>query len=125
MPGYNRTGPMGRGPITGGGFGFCGTGVRAGTEAPTAYGRGFRAGGRGLQRGFRRGRCFFSRGRQPGGDETGYGAGFGPRRAAGGGAPEAGAAELRAEAAELRRRLEVIEQRLGGREPSGGGAAEA
>jgi hypothetical protein len=125
MPGYDRTGPMGRGPMTGGGFGPCGTGRWNDEDRPGAFGRGFRAGGRGLQRGFRRGRCFFSRGRQPGGDEAGYGAGFGPRRAAGGGAPEAGAADLRDEAAELRRRLEVIEQRLGGREPSGGGAAEA
>jgi len=26
MPGYDRTGPRGQGPMTGGGFGYCGTG---------------------------------------------------------------------------------------------------
>jgi len=29
MPGYDRTGPRGAGPMTGGGFGYCGAG-RAG-----------------------------------------------------------------------------------------------
>jgi hypothetical protein len=28
MPGFDRTGPMGNGPITGGGFGRCGAGAR-------------------------------------------------------------------------------------------------
>ena len=43
MPGFDGTGPMGAGPMTGGGQGFC-------NPASAGYGRGF---GRG--RGFRRG----------------------------------------------------------------------
>ena len=44
MPGFDRTGPMGRGPMTGGGFGRCGRG----------YGYGYGAfGGRGYGRGRR------------------------------------------------------------------------
>jgi hypothetical protein len=53
MPGMDRTGPMGEGPRTGGGFGLCGSGAdpqRAGT------GRGAGRGGR--PRGGGRGRCF-------------------------------------------------------------------
>ena len=30
MPGYDRTGPLGQGPMTGGGFGYCGTNRRPG-----------------------------------------------------------------------------------------------
>ena len=45
MPGFDRSGPMGAGPRTGGGFGYCGR------NADTAAIRGFGAGG-----GFRRGR---------------------------------------------------------------------
>lgn len=45
MPGRDRTGPMGQGPLTGGSFGFCaGPGYRA-------HGMGFRGRGRGLGRG--------------------------------------------------------------------------
>ncbi len=40
MPGYDRTGPMGKGPMTGGGFGRCGGRRRVGGFG----GRGFRAG---------------------------------------------------------------------------------
>lgn len=45
MPGYDGTGPMGQGPITGGGFGPCGRGMA------------FRRGGRGV--GLGRGRSGF------------------------------------------------------------------
>jgi hypothetical protein len=46
MPGFDGTGPLGEGPMTGGGFGYCGTG----------YGRGIRRGrGLGYGRGFGRG----------------------------------------------------------------------
>lgn len=31
MPGFDRTGPMGQGPRTGGGFGYCGPGAGAGS----------------------------------------------------------------------------------------------
>lgn len=48
MPGGDRTGPGGMGPMTGGGFGYC-----AGYDAPGFAGRGVRGGGRGA--GFGRG----------------------------------------------------------------------
>ena len=41
MPGFNRTGPLGNGPMTGRGLGPCGRGLRSGA------GRGF---GRGMGR---------------------------------------------------------------------------
>lgn len=53
MPGYDRTGPMGEGPKTGGGFGLCGTGTRRAVGgAYYGVGRGGRPFGGG------RGRCF-------------------------------------------------------------------
>ncbi len=66
MPGYDRRGPMGEGPMTGGGRGYCNS-VDAGYgRSPEstgfgrgmAYGRGFRGGyasGGGGRRGFGRG----------------------------------------------------------------------
>ncbi|HZJ82525.1 MAG TPA: DUF5320 domain-containing protein [Clostridia bacterium] len=59
MPRMDRTGPMGRGPMTGRGFGVCND------AEPAAYGRGR---GFGLRRGFA---CGFGRG---------FGRGFGSRR---------------------------------------------
>lgn len=44
MPGFDRTGPRGMGPMTGRGMGYCGGGMRCG------YGRGF---GRGCGWGYR------------------------------------------------------------------------
>lgn len=56
MPGGNRTGPLGQGPMTGGGFGFCGgtpTGFSRNRLARFNRGRGFGR-GRGLNfRGWR------------------------------------------------------------------------
>ena len=60
MPGFDRSGPMGAGPLTGGGRGLCGN---AGYGTPffgkygfggrMGYGRGFRGGyGPGMRRGF-------------------------------------------------------------------------
>lgn len=47
MPGGDRTGPVGAGPMTGRGAGFCGA------DARTAYGgQGFRRGGRGWRNRF-------------------------------------------------------------------------
>lgn len=52
MPGFDRTGPMGAGPVTGGGFGYCaggaGRGVRGGQAQwyGPGYGRAFGRGGR-------------------------------------------------------------------------------
>lgn len=57
MPGFDRTGPLGQGAMTGGGFGYCGSGRRPG------YG----VGGLGPGRGRRLGR--------------GMGPGYGYRRA--------------------------------------------
>ncbi len=65
MPGFDGTGPMGSGPRTGGGFGFCAPGARAYPAytnvvygvgrggIPYGGGRGFAyGGGRGRGRGF-------------------------------------------------------------------------
>ncbi|MEE4357555.1 MAG: DUF5320 domain-containing protein [Desulfococcaceae bacterium] len=52
MPGYDRTGPRGTGPMTGGGFGFCNA---AGGFNRQNFGRGYgrcRPGGRRQGRGF-------------------------------------------------------------------------
>jgi len=63
MPGYDRTGPMGAGPMTGGARGFCNP---AAAGYPLRFaGGGFRGGG--LRRGFRGGY----------GPGRGYGRGFG------------------------------------------------
>lgn len=75
MPGFDGTGPMGAGPMTGGARGFCNP---AGGYAPgygygAGYGRGFGRGwgyGRGPGRGRGLGRGFGWRGAYP------YGAGY-------------------------------------------------
>ncbi len=54
MPGFDGTGPFGRGSMTGGGRGNCV--VRAGEGEVTRFDRGFR--GRGLGMGRGRGNCF-------------------------------------------------------------------
>ena len=76
MPGLNGTGPMGAGPMTGGGRGYCNPSQSAYGPAtpsgPRYWGSGY---GRGLGRGFRGG---FG----PGfGQGRGYGRGFGWRGA--------------------------------------------
>ena len=111
MPGYDRTGPAGQGPRTGGGFGFCGSEAQDADAVPRGYGKGFGRRGRGLQRGFRRGFCFFSRGRNT--------AGFGPLREGRTIQASPAGTDLLAEAADLRRRLEAVEQLLAGMEGSG------
>lgn len=111
MPGYDRTGPWGQGPRTGGGFGFCGPQAQDADADARFYGREFGRGGRGQQRGFRRGFCYFGRGRNA--------VGFGPRWTAERIQPEPAKPSLEAEAADLRRRLEAIEQRLAGMEGRG------
>lgn len=67
MPGFDRSGPMGSGPMTGGRRGLCGN-AGSGYDTPMGYGRGL-----GMRRGFRAG---FAPGR-------GGGRGFGPRLMAG------------------------------------------
>ena len=93
MPGGDRTGPEGRGPLTGRGAGYC-----AGEEVPgygpaRGFGRGFGWGGRG--RGFRgRGRGWW---------------GFGPAVPP---SPEEEATALRAQSESLQATLKNINDRL-------------
>lgn len=54
MPGFNGSGPMGAGPMTGGARGYCNP-AYAGNERPIGYGRGM-AYGRGFRGGFGPGR---------------------------------------------------------------------
>jgi hypothetical protein len=85
MPGFDRTGPMGAGAMTGGGRGFCNP---AGAAYGPLYGGGFGYGrgfGRGRGRGFRRGFGLgFGRGRGFGWRtfypawDAGYGPAYGP-----------------------------------------------
>ena len=51
MPGYDRTGPAGQGPMTGRGMGSCNPNVQANNPGPLGMGFGRGCGGRG--RGFR------------------------------------------------------------------------
>jgi hypothetical protein len=51
MPGFDRTGPMGAGPMTGGGFGRCGGQAGIGRGGGYGLGRGF-GGGYGRGAGF-------------------------------------------------------------------------
>lgn len=127
MPGFNGTGPMGAGPMTGGARGYCNP---AGAGYAPAYGRGYGNGpgygrGRGFGAGFGAG---VGRGR-------GYGRGFGwrspyPARDAGYG-PSYGAPYqmdpseemnmLRTEAESMKRGLDEINRRI---EELGKGASE-
>jgi hypothetical protein len=66
MPGFDGTGPQGRGPMTGRGFGPCGSGRAFRRGFGRSYGRGF---GRGPRKGFGAGLG------------RGFGRGFGFRRA--------------------------------------------
>jgi hypothetical protein len=63
MPGFDRTGPVGQGPMTGRGLGLCTGAVRPGTGYGYGfgYGRGFGRGfGRGMGRGFGRGLGYYA-----------------------------------------------------------------
>ena len=74
MPGFDRTGPMGQGPQTGGGFGRCND---AGTDEDLVtggYGEWRGVGRGGLPWGGGRGRCFG--GRQRGFRRRGMGRGY-------------------------------------------------
>jgi len=94
MPGFNGTGPMGEGPMTGGGRGNC-----------NPYGRfsgarGF-GGGRGMRNGFGRGH--------------GYGRGFGRRGAYGvpySATPYDEATMLKADAQAMKNELDAINRRI-------------
>ena len=118
MPGFDRSGPMGAGPMTGRGLGRCtpqgrqmlaGGGYGAGYGFGRGGGRGFgRGGGRGWGRGFGYGAGY--------GPGYGYGTGYGGYAPFGYG-PAAGSLDderswLEAEAAALKEHLTNLEQRL-------------
>jgi hypothetical protein len=58
MPGFDGTGPMGLGPRTGGGFGFCSPGAGVGAPRGFASGVVYGVGRGGIPRGGGRGRAF-------------------------------------------------------------------
>ncbi len=96
MPGYDGTGPAGRGPMTGGGRGFC-------NPAGMGYRRG---GGRGMGWSARFGRCM------------GAGRGWGASPFPAGWAPAGSMSRdeeldmLKAEAEQLSQSLEAIRKRM-------------
>ncbi len=103
MPGFDRSGPMGTGAMTGGRRGFCDTTDKAGAGTTTA--------GYGLGRGCRRGGFF------AGGAGRGFGLGFGAEgRAAS--APNRTASQpdeleyLTQEAQNLERNLQMIKKQI-------------
>jgi hypothetical protein len=112
MPGLNRTGPMGEGPMTGGRRGLCGSG--AGIPDPYAYGGGYGYGrGMGFRRGFGGGR-----GRMAG---RGFGSGVAPA-AVGRNYSMSKADEmamLRADADAMKNSLDAILQRIADLEKEG------
>lgn len=105
MPGFDRTGPMGAGPMTGGGWGLC-------NPNPRGYGgRGFGRGrgrGRGYNAGFGRGRGLGWRGAYPP-----YG-GWYPTAYAGPYAmgPEDETQMLKNDAVAIKRELDAINRRI-------------
>lgn len=106
MPGFDRTGPWGRGPMTGWGQGYCaGRGDRA-----------FFGGGRGFGGSWGRGwRNRFNATGMPGWAWPGYGRGYYPGWRPGDApayTPEEEMDMLNAEAKELERDLEDIRQRM-------------
>lgn len=111
MPGFDRTGPMGGGPMTGGRRGLCGGlyGRPAVTGYAYGYGYGYGA-GRGM--GIRRGYGGLGRGRGFG--YRGYG-GYPAPPAFGPAYPMSGADEmamLQAEANAMKASLESIQNRI-------------
>ncbi len=96
MPAYDKTGPFGRGPMTGGGFGRCGGGRRGFSRGEAAFGAG--RGGRG--RAFGGGR----------GGWSGVGNYQDTRRPNWGDRSEAD--DLRAAAEDLKDQLRAVEERL-------------
>ena len=105
MPGFDGTGPLGGGPMTGGGFGYCGTGRRPRYTlgGRPVYGRF----GVGWGRGFGRGRGF-------GGLAYGYWPYSYWRPAAVD--PKAELAGLQQEANDLKAYLKELEARIAGLE---------
>jgi len=112
MPGLDRSGPMGAGPLTGGRRGICG---RAGSAANLpAYGSGYGYGrGMGCRRGYGRGRGY-GFGPAPGGSPypQAYSAGY----------PVSKTDEmemLRADAEAMQKSLDAVRRRLAEMEKEG------
>ncbi|HMM39487.1 MAG TPA: DUF5320 domain-containing protein [Desulfovibrio sp.] len=105
MPNQDRTGPLGQGPMTGGGFGRCGAAREAGNDVDQpGSGRGFGQ-GQGLGQGQGRGRrCAAGTGQARAGQGRGFfGFGRNPRTVE----PEQDRlAALENEIAELKRQLQ-------------------
>jgi hypothetical protein len=104
MPGFDGSGPLGEGPMTGGGFGYCGSGRRPryALRGRPVYGRF----GAGRGPGFGRGR-WFGRGAGPGywSSWRSYGQPLVLD-------PKAELAELQQEANDLRAYLKELEARI-------------
>lgn len=101
MPGYDRRGPIGEGPMTGGGRGYCNAGIQ-GYRTFRGYGYGRGAGpGRGFRsnQGFRAG---FGWGPPSGNEKYPEGSGM----------PDAGINELKATVNSLQERLDAILRRI-------------
>lgn len=98
MPGFDRTGPRGMGPMTGGGRGFC-TGFANRQWMPGPVGCFGRGGGRGWRK------RYYATG-LPGRQRQGVGMPFGRW------APEDEKQALKSEADFLRAQLQTIEERL-------------
>ncbi len=105
MPGFNRTGPMGRGPMTGRGMGLCTGAANRGYGQGMGMGRGM---GRGFGRGFGQG---FGRGMGMG---RGFGRGMGwaPLDAGYASDPTQERAAIQGEMAALGERLEELRLQL-------------
>jgi len=106
MPGFDRTGPAGDGPMTGGGRGLCGTGEGVGRRNYGGrMGRGWRCRGFGPGRG------------------AGRGWGASPIPAGGASAPEMSAADelamLKAESERIQQNLEALQKRMAALEKPG------
>lgn len=100
MPGFDRSGPMGAGPMTGGRRGLCGGAYGRSGTIGYGYGRGLE-----LRRGHGRGRCF---------GYAGCG-GYPAQRAFGPAYPVSSADELamlQAEANAMKASLESVQNRI-------------
>ena len=104
MPGFNGTGPVGDGPMTGGARGYCNR-PDTGYTGPAFRSYGFRARmgyGRGFRRGFGQGRGF----------RRFWGRGFGPYLPNDSLAPEEELKVLKQQADSLKSTLDSISQRI-------------
>ena len=120
MPGGDRTGPMGMGPMTGRAAGYCGGSSMPGYANPLpgrgfgmGFGRGFGARGRGFGGGGYSRRNMFHATGLPGWIRFGgYSAPYGYPEAGGKADPEAERQALSAQAEYLQKELDSIRRRL-------------